>query len=199
MKEIEKVILNEYNECCKKLYVKIKKLEKYIQLEKEKIGICDSLERNIYNYVEKSFEEFNISVFKIMDKIEKEFKKPLNNIFFNKFYKKNEETLKAYFNNVNIYIENTIQLNESIKIKFYNLKQNLINDFSINIKEKNETIKRLVKLENKNSKILSKIKDVFFNQIGVFIATIILSFFTLANFKKILNFIKTLVNLGKNL
>lgn len=188
MKEIEEVFNNEFLKCCTNIAIKIRKLEKYILGEKERLGICGSLEKSVYKYIEDSFNEFVNEMLLILEKIQKEFNKPLPKRVITKIENQYIGIINTHFKDIYLCIENNITIQETTRSRLHNLNQNLINQAFKDFKEKNDSIKRIKKLNNENS-----IKNIIYSQMISKIIAIFLGFFTIANIKIVINFLKNLI------
>ena len=202
MENAKDIFMKEYRECCIRLNLEISKLEKNIESEKERLGICGLLEKSICEYIEKSFSQFQDNVVNIMDKIEKEFKKPLSSKFIKVFEIENNNVINSYSNRIyEILRKSNMKMSESS----LNRLRILYEETSINIKkrilERNDSIKRIIKLEKKPVivRFFIWIRNTISEKILKILIMFLLSFFitvaSIYNYTKVIRLFETIRNL----
>ena len=184
---------NEYNEVCKKLCCDYKVTLNNLKLKYAYLIIAEesAIESIICDELETLFIEYENSIIQIIERIGNEFQKALNKKFFEEFKKENEKNIDGYFEDIQVIIKEKIrkEIQESTKNKLNNLKQNLKSSIIVNIRKKNDSIKRSLKKEGFLKKIINSIIDNFVGYIIGFVMGCITT-----NWREIIECIKEIIN-----
>lgn len=163
--DMEKYFYDEYNTICEKLYKNY-----MVELKKKIINDghghlllvkCNGTIENILcGYIKNMFIEYCEDIVKIVETIKQEFELSLSDKFIEEFNEKNIVTIDGHIISIEKKMEEIIgcKLSETSKSNLINISLNAKNDILDKIKKKNESIKRLLKLEQNKHGFLNKVK-----------------------------------------
>lgn len=179
-KEVE-YFYNEYSEVCKKFCCDYKSTLHTLKLKNAHLLITKdpSIESIFCEELKKIFEEYEKSIIQILQVIGDEFEKSLSQKFFEDFKKENEKNINGYFEEIQTTIQDIIkrEITETTKLRLNILKENLQCNIIRNMIKKNDSIKRVLRKENKKDslfqKMVTSIVDNFVGYLAAFLIGII--------------------------
>ena len=164
-KEEEKFFYDEYMELYEKNMIEVKRELKsrlskdgktYLLLE----GNKSIVERILCTYIKDISNDFEESIIKILNVIEKEFESDLTDSFLKEFEKINMENLNKFFILLECELEEIlgIKIHETTKISLTNIKENLQINIMKKVNKKNQSMRRLIKKDKKKTGMISTTK-----------------------------------------